>query len=183
MNPYEMTFIVRPDLDDEHTRGVVDQVTNRITSTGGEIIAVFPWSPARRRMAYPIRDFGDGVYVTTTFQYDPQQLREFENALKLNDRILRFLVVQATEQMIRLSQQRMQQQTAAASAPPQPAPGAPQAPGVVPGAPQAQPAPTPQAVPEAVPVPQAAPVPPPAAPAPEPEPVATVPTAAVETEE
>jgi small subunit ribosomal protein S6 len=112
-----MTFIVRPDLDDEQTRAVVDQVTSRITGAGGEIIAALPWTPARRRMAYPIKDFGDGFYVTATFQFPPQSLRELQNQLKLNDRILRFLVVQATELQIRGAQQRLAHQTAAAAAP------------------------------------------------------------------
>lgn len=122
MNPYEITFIIRPDLEDEQTGGAIDQVNGRLEASGAEIIATYPWSPARRRMAFPIRDFGDGVYVTTTFQIDPQAIRELENGLKLNTSVLRFLVVQATELNIKQSQQRMQQATAP---PPAPAPAAP----------------------------------------------------------
>ena len=120
MNAYEITFIVRPDLDEDQTGNAVGQVAGRLQAAGGEVIASFPWSPARRRMAYPIRDFGDGYYVTTTFRLDPEAIRDFENALKLNDNIVRFLVVEATDQMIRQSQQRMQQQQAATA--PRPAP-------------------------------------------------------------
>jgi small subunit ribosomal protein S6 len=119
LNAYEITFITRPDLDDEQTRAAVDQVNGRIQSNGGEIIATFPWNPARRRMAYPIKEFGDGVYTTTVFNYDPQHLREFENALKLNERVLRFLVVQATSQNIKTAQQRMAHAAAQAAAPQQ----------------------------------------------------------------
>jgi small subunit ribosomal protein S6 len=128
-----MTFIIRPDRDEEQTRAVIETVIGRITSAEGELIAAIPWNPPRRRMAYPIRDFGDGFYVTTVFRVEPAALRTIENALKLNDNILRFLVVQATDQNIKQAQQRLQQQQAAAA--PQPAqagatPGAP-APGVV----------------------------------------------------
>lgn len=131
MNAYEITFIVRPDLDEEQTRSAVAQVSSRLESTGGEIIALYPWSPARRRMAYPIRDFGDGFYTTATFRAEPSALRDFENALKLNENVLRFLVVQASEAQIRQSQQRAQQQAAAAAAPPpgaHPVPATPAAP-------------------------------------------------------
>jgi small subunit ribosomal protein S6 len=114
-----MTFIIRPDLDEEQTQAVIDQVRSRITAAGGEVIAYYAWNPARRRMAYPIRDFGDGYYVTATFRLDPQTVRQVENPLRLNDRILRFLVVLATDQNIRQSQQRMQQ--AASTAAPAPA--------------------------------------------------------------
>lgn len=123
MKPYEMTYIVRPDLDEEQTRATVEQVSGRITGAGGELIAALPWNPPRRRMAYTINDFGDGFYVTTVFRIDPPALRAIETALKLNDRILRFLLVQATDLNIKQAQQRLQQQAAAAAAPrPQPMP-------------------------------------------------------------
>jgi small subunit ribosomal protein S6 len=113
-----MTFIVRPDLDEDGSRGVVDAVTGRLESAGGEILATVPWNPPRRRMAYPIRDFGDGFYVTTVFKFDPQGLRAVENQFRLNENILRFLIIQATEHNVNQAQQRMQQ----AAARPQPAP-------------------------------------------------------------
>ncbi|HZS93670.1 MAG TPA: 30S ribosomal protein S6 [Chloroflexota bacterium] len=111
MNLYEMTFIVRPDLDDEQTRAVADQITERLKTAGGEIAAAYPWMPARRRLAYPIKDFNDGYYVTTVFRLEPGELREFENGLKLNDNILRFLIVTATDNNIRQAQNRLHQLT------------------------------------------------------------------------
>jgi len=111
LNLYEMTFIVRPDLDDEQTRAVADQITERLKTAGGEIAAAYPWMPARRRLAYPIKDFNDGYYVTTVFRLEPGELREFENGLKLNDNILRFLIVTATDNNIRQAQNRLHQLT------------------------------------------------------------------------
>ncbi|MGH2443212.1 MAG: 30S ribosomal protein S6 [Chloroflexota bacterium] len=122
MKAYEMTFIIRPDLDEDDTRGVMDQVASRVQTAGGEILAVVPWNPPRRRMAYPIQDFGDGFYVTTVFRIEPPGLPPIETALKLNERVLRYLLIQATETNIQQAQQRVQQQQAAAAAPrPQPA--------------------------------------------------------------
>lgn len=136
MNPYEMTFILRPDLDDDATRAALDAVLGRLRTAGAEIIATFPWNPARRRMAYPIAEFGDGYYVTTTFRIQTDAIREFENALKLNTNVLRFLLVQATEANIAHSQ-RMQQAAAAAAAAPAPQPQA-----AAPGSPEPAPAAT-----------------------------------------
>ncbi len=115
MNAYEMTFIVRSDRDEDQIRGVVNTITGRIESDGGEILATIPWNPPRRRMAYPIRDFRDGFYVTTVFNLDGQALRPIENALKLNDNILRYLLVQATDNMVKQAQQRVHQAAAAAA--------------------------------------------------------------------
>jgi small subunit ribosomal protein S6 len=118
LNPYEMTFIIRPDRDEDGTRAVAESVTGRISAAGGEIIAAIPWNPPRRRMAYPIKDFGDGFYVTTVFRIEPAALGPIETALKLNENILRYLIVQATDLNIKQALQRVQQQQAAAAAPP-----------------------------------------------------------------
>jgi small subunit ribosomal protein S6 len=164
-----MTYIVRPDLDDEQTRAVIDTVATRVQTSGGEIIATVPWNPPRRRMAYSIRDFGDGFYVTTVFRVDAPALRPLENALRLNDRILRYLLVQATETNIKQAQQRMAQ--AAAPAPePQPAPEAPATEAVpTPATPEPEPASAAETVAEPVAV-----TAPEEETAPEPEPVAAV---------
>lgn len=178
MNPYEMTFIVRPDLDEEQTRAAVDQVKGRIQSAGGEIIATYPWNPARRRMAYPIRDFGDGFYVTTTFRFPTEALKEFERTLRLNTGILRFLIVQATDMNIQQSQQRMQQANAPRPVPaPEPVAAAAepeQAAPAVAAPVRAEPSVAPEAP---------APTPEPAEPAPEPEPVASAAVPTTEPEE
>jgi small subunit ribosomal protein S6 len=124
LNAYELTFIIRPDLDEENVQGTVGQVVERVQRAGGEIVATFPWRPPRRRMAYPIRDFGDGFYTTTVFRIESPSLGEIENWLKLNESVLRFLLVAATEQGIRHAQHMQHQaQTAPAPQPPaQPAP-------------------------------------------------------------
>lgn len=153
MDPYEITYIVRPDLDEEQIRAVADTVTSRITGAGGEIVATYPWNPPRRRLAYPIRDFGDGFYVTTTFQFPPEGLKELERAFRLNENLLRFLIVQATELSIQQSQQRSQQAAARAAAATEPQGAA---------APAATPAPT--SAPAATPAPTSAPAPVPAEP-------------------
>jgi small subunit ribosomal protein S6 len=157
LESYEITYIVRPDLDEDQIRGVVDGVTNRITGSAGETIATFPWNPARRRLAYPINDFGDGFYVTTTFRFPQDGIKELERALRLNDNLLRFLIVQATELSIQQSQQRSQQAAARAAAAAEqqaaPAQAAPQAaqPQTEPAPSQAQTAPgEPEIAPEAV---------------------------------
>jgi small subunit ribosomal protein S6 len=127
LNPYEMTFIVRPDKDEDETRAAVQTVTGRIETIGGEVLATAPWNPPRRRMAYPIREFGDGYYVTTVFRMNAEGVRTLETALKLNENVLRYLMVRATDAAVEQVQQRAQQAYLAASQPPE-APQAPQAP-------------------------------------------------------
>ena len=47
----------------------------------------------RRTLAYPIRNKEVGYYVVTQFATAPERLPEFERALKLDDQVLRHLVV------------------------------------------------------------------------------------------
>jgi small subunit ribosomal protein S6 len=146
LESYEITYIVRPDLDEEQIRAVVDGINGRLRSEG-ELVATFPWNPARRRLAYPIRDFGDGFYVTTSFRYPTSGLKELERALRLNDNVLRFLLVEATDLMVQQAVQRAQQAAARAAAPPeqQGAPSQAPAEAAAPVAPASEPAPAPQA--------------------------------------
>jgi small subunit ribosomal protein S6 len=104
-----MTFIVRPDRDEEETRAAVQTVIGRVEAAGGEVVATAPWNPPRRRMAYPIKEFSDGFYVTTVFRMDGQSLRGFENGLKLNENVLRYLMVRATDLQVQQVQQRAAQ--------------------------------------------------------------------------
>ena len=49
----------------------------------------------KRTLAYPIRKHETGYYVIAKFEAAGEQLPEFERAIKLDDSVLRFLVVLA----------------------------------------------------------------------------------------
>lgn len=57
----------------------------------GQVSAVDHWG--RRQLAYPIDDHQSGYYVVTHFSTDALKLPEFERALKLDDDLLRYLIV------------------------------------------------------------------------------------------
>ena len=44
-------------------------------------------------MAYPIRDFRDGVYNVSKLKMDPANADELERNLHLNEQILRYLLI------------------------------------------------------------------------------------------
>jgi small subunit ribosomal protein S6 len=47
----------------------------------------------RRRLAYPIKDFRDGIYSVTQLKLDPKSADELERNLMLNDQIIRYLLI------------------------------------------------------------------------------------------
>ena len=91
MRPYESTFILIPTLDEKGVAQEVTSIKELITSHGGEITSEKEWG--RRRLAYPIRDFQEGVYHILRFQLGNEGLQELYRSFKLNENVLRSLVI------------------------------------------------------------------------------------------
>jgi small subunit ribosomal protein S6 len=91
MRDYETTFIVAPSLDSDGVIREVEAVKNFISSAGGEITAEKEWG--RRRLMYPIRDCSEGVYHILRFRLASDSLGELERQFRLNENILRHLVI------------------------------------------------------------------------------------------
>jgi small subunit ribosomal protein S6 len=64
---------------------------SHLTSDSGQISAVEHWG--KRQLAYPIAKERTGNYVVAQFEAEPAALPEFERTLKLDDDLLRYLIV------------------------------------------------------------------------------------------
>ena len=95
MRPYEVTFIVRPDVEDESLNAIVDKVKTMVTSGGGQVTEVNAWG--RRRLAYPINKITEGQYFLIKAQLLAHKLGELDRDLRLTEQIMRFLIVRADE--------------------------------------------------------------------------------------
>ena len=91
MQNYEGVFIFNPDLSQEVSKGIVGQLQELVAKNGGRVDGIQEWG--RRRLAYRIKKKQDGCYVVFNFQIDPGQTKKFEQALRLNDNLLKFLLV------------------------------------------------------------------------------------------
>lgn len=90
MRNYELMTVFRPDIEDQAVEGAVEKLNGLISARGGQVEGTDTWG--RRRMAYTIRDFRDGIYSVTRLQLDPKNADELERNLQLNDQILRYLL-------------------------------------------------------------------------------------------
>lgn len=95
---YEIMAVFLPELADEELTAQLDRASGYITSVGGTIKEVLTDSPwGRRRLAYPIRfnsqDFRDGFYAVYHFDLEPSAMVDIERELKLDTRVMRYLVV------------------------------------------------------------------------------------------
>jgi small subunit ribosomal protein S6 len=92
MRDYEVVYIFKSSLTTEEIEGRLEAYHGKILAAeGSEITAVDHWG--KRQLAYPIDRNDNGYYVVTQFTASPGVLPDFERVLKLDDDLLRHLVV------------------------------------------------------------------------------------------
>ena len=95
MYPYEALYIIRPDMADEARVALVEKFQTLITGAGGAIDKHDEWGT--RKLAYPIQFLNEGYFVLVNFTAPGDFVREFERNLRINENILRFMVVRTDE--------------------------------------------------------------------------------------
>lgn len=90
--PYELTFIVRVDPNEEVMNEAVEQVKAWVEADEhGTVTKIDRWG--RRKLAYEINNQREGYYVLFEAEIAAQGLPELERNLKLSPNILRYLLV------------------------------------------------------------------------------------------
>lgn len=90
--PYELTFVVRVDPNEEVIRDSINQVKDWVEENdGGTVNKIDHWG--RRRLAYEIDKQREGYYVLMEADIDTDHLPELEYNLKLASTVLRYLVI------------------------------------------------------------------------------------------
>lgn len=95
MRDYELTYIVKPDIDPALLTALVERVTGFVTADGGTITKTNQWG--LRHLAYPIRRFREGHYIFMAIQVESPSLARIEQKLRLVEDVLRYLLVRADE--------------------------------------------------------------------------------------
>jgi small subunit ribosomal protein S6 len=90
---YELMVVLDPNLDEAAIEALNTRIQNMVTQRGGSIESVESWG--RKRLAYPIGRYRDGVYILSRFQMPPNAAAEIERALKLTESVIRHLLVRA----------------------------------------------------------------------------------------
>lgn len=92
---YETIFIVNPDVSQENTESITDNFIERIEKAGGRIVKREYWGS--RPLAYSIAKRKRGHYVMLVTDGEPQAVEALEQAILLDERILRFLTTKLNE--------------------------------------------------------------------------------------
>lgn len=96
MHHYEGVFILNPDLASDTAKGVVGQIQELITKNGGRVDGLQEWG--KRRLAYRIKKKQEGHYIILNFQVESDKTIKIEQTIRLNDNVLRYLLVRKNGQ-------------------------------------------------------------------------------------
>lgn len=91
MKHYETMFIVKPTLVEEEIKAKIEFFKEAITKNGGEIETCLDMG--MRHLAYEIKKNKRGYYFVIYFKAEPKLILELERLYRINEDILRFIVV------------------------------------------------------------------------------------------
>ncbi|WP_438313954.1 30S ribosomal protein S6 [Sporosarcina sp. FA9] len=91
MRKYEIMYIIRPTVEDEAKKALIERFNEVLTSNGAEIIESKEWG--KRRLAYEIDDLREGFYQLVTMNSETKALDEFTRLANINEEIIRHMAV------------------------------------------------------------------------------------------
>ena len=98
---YELMFIVRPDMTDEDLDKLISTLQSAVPTSGGSIVKVEKMG--KRRLAYTVRRFHDGIYVLMVVEGGGAVIHELERRLRVTEPVIKFLTVRVDEEQKRLA--------------------------------------------------------------------------------
>ena len=96
---YELMFIVRPDMPEEEQSKLISTLESSVSSSGGTVKSEV-WG--KRRLAYAVRRFHDGIFVLLTLEGDGAMVHELERRLRVTEPVIKFITVRVDEEQKRL---------------------------------------------------------------------------------
>jgi len=98
MTLYEVTYILRPGLEESEVEQRANAIAEIVKGQGGEVGSVERLG--KKRLAYEVKDMREGHYVVMQFTSEPAVSKELERQLKLHEDVLRALVVRLDAKMV-----------------------------------------------------------------------------------
>ena len=92
MRTYEIMYIVRPNIEEDAKKALVERFNGILASEGSEVLEEKDWG--KRRLAYEINDFKEGFYNIVRIKTDNNKSTdEFQRLAKISDDIIRYIVI------------------------------------------------------------------------------------------
>ena len=98
---YELMFIVRPDMTEEDLDKLIATLSGVVPASGGNVQKVDKMG--KRRLAYTVRRFHEGIYVLMVVEGGGAVMHELERRLRVTEPVIKFLTVRVDEEQKRLA--------------------------------------------------------------------------------
>jgi small subunit ribosomal protein S6 len=92
---YELVYIAVPTLEDQALATLNERVAGWIVGAKGTVTGTKVWG--RQKLAYQIRKQTEGTYVQVNFQLPPSACRDLERNLRIDEQVIRHLLVRPDE--------------------------------------------------------------------------------------
>jgi small subunit ribosomal protein S6 len=98
---YEVMFILRPDTPEEDLDRLLQTMETNVAATGGKVTSFERMG--KRRLAYTVKKFQDGIYILAFVEGPGSVLKELERRLRVQELVIKFLTVRTDEEEKRLA--------------------------------------------------------------------------------
>ena len=122
MRQYETGFVLSPGLSEEDAVAFIRQMAEVVTQKKGKMVKQDIWG--KRRLAFPIKRYSEGIYVFFLYEGPGDISQEMERRFKQSDSVIRFLTIKKDAKDAFRRKKRAAREAAAAAAQAAPAPEA-----------------------------------------------------------
>lgn len=96
MHFYELTYLISSDLSEKEIKTLQDKIISLIQEKGG-ILGVEEKLPFKKKLAYPVKKQSQAYLTVINFQMMAEKLIDLEKKIKLENQILRYLILAKKE--------------------------------------------------------------------------------------
>lgn len=95
LREYEVTIIAHPHMQEENRKSLIEKYETMLLADGGEIVRKSDWGS--KKLASPIKKQFRGYYVHYDLTSKPENLKKTEQAMRIDENILRYLSIKVGE--------------------------------------------------------------------------------------
>lgn len=92
---YETTYILRPDINEDGQKALLEKLKGIVQAHQGQVVATEDWG--KRRLAYTIKKENRGYYTYILYAGNNSLVAELERNLRISEHVLRFLTVKLAD--------------------------------------------------------------------------------------
>ena len=95
MTKYEIMFVVRPDMEEADIRKTAESMKKVLSDGKAKVIE--EKAMGQRELAYEIRKYNTGYYYLFVVEASKEAEQEFSRVARINENLLRHLIVKVEE--------------------------------------------------------------------------------------